>query len=333
MWTQTFLIVAAAYLGWSSSEAPPDAVAKPERREVTSPAELEGFSLSPKLAELLLVRWADGIGRKYDMDESQRTKLREAMLKRWNGFLHDNHVAVEKLANEFLEMRFDAAPPTKQRVRVWAERMTPMVEKLRVHFDQGADELRNLLTPPQRVQFEADALKLGVGLAFAEQRLRQFRDGEFEVNDLWREPGEKRRRPRRRGGKDVLKTLNADTTSTAPAHEEADQILMELDAWERYVKDFILTYSLDEGQRDAALSVLSELQTRARAHRDYRRVEIAMLEKEIESFTGDAAKLEEMKKRLTELYGPIDAMFRELKDRIEKVPTAAQRTVEKEKRE
>jgi hypothetical protein len=73
------------------------------------------------------------------------------------------------------------------------------------------------------------------------------------------------------------------------------------------------------------LSVLSELKERALSHRDRHRDEIAKLEARIASFGGSEEELPELKGQLTELYGPIDDMFKELKLRIESVLTAEQR--------
>ena len=109
-----------------------------------------------------------------------------------------------------------------------------------------------------------------------------------------------------------------------PAAQE-DQIALEVVAWERYVEEFIRIYGLDEGQRTAVLSCLSELKQRAIAHRDKRRDDIATLELRISNFTGSDEELAGLKEQLTELYGPIDDMFQELKARIEQIPTARQR--------
>ena len=68
-----------------------------------------------------------------------------------------------------------------------------------------------------------------------------------------------RRAPRRR-----------DEPADSPADAAPlNQIELELDAWERYVRDFTRVYALDEGQRQAAESILFEMQARARDH--YRR--------------------------------------------------------------
>ena len=84
-------------------------------------------------------------------------------------------------------------------------------------------------------------------------------------------------------------------------------------------------FNLNEGQRTTAVSCLSELKQRAIAHRDRRREDIARLEFRIEHNAASDAPLDELKKQLSELYGPIDDMFKELQTRLELLPTAEQR--------
>lgn len=107
--------------------------------------------------------------------------------------------------------------------------------------------------------------------------------------------------------------------------EVSDQVVVELGRWDKYVEEFIRIYDLDEGQRTAALSCLSELKQRAIDHRDRHREEIAALEHRIHNNTGTDEELAEIKQELTRLYGPIDDTFSELKRRIELIPTTEQR--------
>jgi small-conductance mechanosensitive channel len=84
-------------------------------------------------------------------------------------------------------------------------------------------------------------------------------------------------------------------------------------------------FNLDEGQRTAAVSCLSDLKQRAIAHRDRRREDIARLEYRIEHKTATDVPLDDLKKQLSELYGPIDDMFKELQTRLDQIPTVLQR--------
>ncbi|UCC32492.1 MAG: hypothetical protein JSU86_09455 [Phycisphaerales bacterium] len=312
-----------------SAETPPPAVKDvppPAGRETEAqpPTAPEGLWPSKKLMNLMLTRWADRISRKYELEESQRAKVRKAVVERWGTFLNENRSTIQPLVNEFVEMRMGLEPPTKEQVQAWAQRVAPAFEKFREQVDQGTSEFREILDPLQKAKFELEVLQVGVGVQVAEQKLKQWQKGEFEKYELWEPTGPDRRQRRAERRRRRMEQARK-TAEIAPQSEETDQIALELKTWERYVREFIRIYKLDEGQRTAVLSVLSELKERALAHRDRHREDIAKLERHIETFTGSKEELADLKRQLTELYGPIDDLFKELRHRAESIPTAEQR--------
>ncbi len=283
----------------------------------------EGLWPSPKLMRLMLQRWVEEACDEYELDAEQRAAVKEEAIERWSEFLTENRAQLQPLVNEFLEMRMDLTPPPSERVKEWAERAEPVFEKTRQQVGESHDEFRKVLRPMQRAKFEVDALKMNAGMAIAEQKLAQWKRGEVDNDVFWeaRSADRRSRREERRRRREEREAAEAQATAETPV----DQIAAELGRWDKYVADFITGFRLDEGQRTAALSCLSELKERAIAHRDHRREDVAKLEQQIESFTGSPSTLEELKKQLAELYGPIDEMFKELKSRLEVIPTTQQR--------
>jgi len=312
----------------SGEPAPPEVkdTASPARRETQAqpPTLPEGLWPSNKLMNLMLTRWADQISRKYDLEESQQAKVRQAVVERWGTFLNENRSTIQPLANEFVEMRMELEPPAKEQVQAWAQRAMPVFVQFRQQVNQGTSEFREILNPLQRAEFELEALQFGVGMQVAEHKLKQWQKGEFEKVEFWEPTGAERRQRRAERRRRRMEQARK-TAESAPQSQETDQIALELKAWDKYVKEFIRIYKLDEGQRTAVLSVLSELKGRALAHRDRHRNDIVRLERRIETFTGAEEDLADLKKQLTELYGPIDDLFKELRRRIEQIPTATQR--------
>jgi hypothetical protein len=304
-------------------EATLDQAAPDRTAPAASPATSEGLWPSPKLMNLMLQRWADDICDEFELSESQRPQVREAVVDRWGTFLDEHRETLQPLVNEFLEMRLDREPPSKEQVQAWAERARPIFEEVRQQVGKGTDEFRQLLTPGQRGKFEVQALHLGLGIQMADRKLRQLEIGEFQPRDIWDPPGREGRRSRRERRRQRQDRQERAAESVAP--ERKDPIAAEMDAWEKYVADFCATYDLNEGQRDAARSCLSEVKERAIAHRERYREEIARLEGRIEAFQGADSELAELRRQLTELYGPIDDMFRELQRRLEPIPTVEQR--------
>jgi hypothetical protein len=300
-------------------------VAGTPRDAGAAPATPEGLWPSERLTELAITRWADELSRTYELDDAQRAKVREAAVKRWSTFLRDNRAALQPILNEFIEMRMELEPPAKERVQAWAERASPVFEQVREELNKGTAEFREVLIPVQQAKFDLQALQFGVGMQLAEHKLKQWKQGQFDVNEFWEPTGDRSRRRREEHGGQRMPKQGEERGVTVPAPRETDQIALELDSWDEYVEVFVRLYKLDDGQRTAVLSVLSELKLRAIAHRDRHREEIAELERRIAGFSGADQELTDLKKKLMELYGPVDEMFKELKHRIEQVPTTEQR--------
>ncbi len=309
------------------AQTPPDPV-KPDIEIVESADEkppAEGLWPSPKLLNLMLQRWAEEAGEEYDLDTDQRAKVREGTVQRFEKFLTENRAEIQPLANEFIEMRMNLEPPSKERVQAWADRALPVFEKTRDQIRASNDEFRKVLRPMQRAEFEIDALQMSAGMAIAEQKLKEWKGGEVDKDVFWEPlPAEREQRREERRRRRAEREQTAEGEAESPK-TPVDHIVAELDRWEKYVADFVTMFNLDEGQRTTALSCLSELRERAIAHRDRRREDIARLEFRIEHNTAGDVPLDDLKKQLSELYGPIDDMFKELQARLDKLPTDQQR--------
>ena len=334
-WCMLSLLLTAIlpFAPWSANAQDPptppvetDSVAAMDK----SPDLTEGLWPSPKLMRLMLARWAEEASLQYGLDDDQRSKVREAAVQRWSRFLDENREALKPLANEFVEMRMELEPPSGERVQDWAKRAGPAFEKVREQLNEGADEFRQVLRPMQRAKFEVDALQMKVALSYAEGRIKKWQSGEFKSDEFWEPLRRDRRRRRAERNEDYQgepqESIDHESRREGePSIEDADQIAIELDAWNAFVDEFIRTYALDPGQRTTIASCLSELKQRALAHRDRYHEVIDKLEERIASNAGTPEELADINKRLVELYGPIDDMFAELKGRLDQIPTADQR--------
>jgi hypothetical protein len=90
-----------------------------------------------------------------------------------------------------------------------------------------------------------------------------------------------------------------------------------LGSWERYERDFAQRYRLDTSQRATAESILRDLLTQRKLYEETKRNDIA-----------SAQKIEDPQLRqeqLAFLNAPVERMFSELKSKLDRLPTAAQR--------
>lgn len=122
--------------------------------------------------------------------------------------------------------------------------------------------------------------------------------------------------------KAVAKILPAEQVEAAQIREKRNPQLLQgspLGSWERYVQNFIKVYDLDETQQATAHSVLREMiAQRDRYNKDHEKDK-----QDARNIPSSAERLQ----RLQELAEPIKAMFAALQQKLEPIPTAAQRAV------
>jgi len=290
-----------------------------EKPADTAANAFEGFWPTEKMTRGVLARWLDEAADDLKLDEGQQAKLLEGAVERWPKFLKENRAEFQPLINEFVEMHLSMEPPAKEQVQAWSDRMLPAFQKIRGQLNAGIEDVRGVLNPLQRAQFEADVLKFGAGLQIAEAKINQWQRGEYDEGEFWDPPRSERRR--RREARKAAENMDQPT----PEPEPVDQVAQELAAWERYVEEFIRLYDLDESQRGTAKSCLKELTERAVAYRDRNQERIQRLEARIARNDGSEEQLAEIKEQLVAIYGPIDDMFKELQRRLESIPTTQQR--------
>ena len=101
--------------------------------------------------------------------------------------------------------------------------------------------------------------------------------------------------------------------------------------WDKYVKDFIAKYSLDEAQQQQATTILADCKTQATRYADAKKSDIAALDAQLEETKKStdkdkSKKLADLNSKRTKLMEPVGKIFEEqLKPRLEKIPTRAQR--------
>lgn len=104
--------------------------------------------------------------------------------------------------------------------------------------------------------------------------------------------------------------------------------------WEQYTREFIERYRLDPGQTQKALDILKDCKEQAGSYLRGKGAQIEALDKRIESSKAEAGPdakerskvLSELTEARAKLIEPVDQIFeKQLKPRLEKLPTRAQR--------
>ncbi len=301
------------------SVLPPATLAGQDEGPPGNKQPMEGLWPTRRMTESMVKRWALEAADDYDLSEVQYAQVEQEMLERWPAFLESNRTDLQPLLNEYLETQMGFEPPDPSQVQDWAKRALPMVDKCKAQLADGQSSIRKLLTPAQRIKFKVKSLAVNAGLQVFRQQIEGWSQGKNLEGAIWDPP--RRREPQSPEKSDQASGKKA-AQAGAPSVDKTDEVELELHAWDQFVAKFIEGHRLTNAQRATAMSVLNELKARARSHRDANREAIVKLEKLIAAGAEDDGQ--KVQDELVRLYGPIDAMFGELEERIMRIPTAAQ---------
>ena len=170
------------------------------------------------------------------------------------------------------------------------------------------------MTPPQKARLGIETIKINTGLHLFEKRLETWRQGRFEESDWWAPPPSVRRA--RASARRAAEPAEAISPSAAKA-----KIDEELQRWDFFVADFVRQYRLDERQSETAFSILRECKQKVSRYVDRYRARIEHIEKRLSR--ADEVT-DELRQEAADVYGPIDAVFADLRARVGRIPTRAQ---------
>jgi len=263
----------------------------------------------------------DLLSDRYGLGEQQAQHLRRiAWTETWRLLLkHAGTLAT--YGREIIEARLSGKPFTAEQVARWTKILEPIAEEAYERFEARALEFAELLTPQQRELLERDLAAYARRKQTTQELMDKWQAGQWRLEDwgLTPEmlaPDWAARQIKRRGKSD------AGRDAGASALEPSDPL--QPDTWTAYVQAFIRTYRLDAFQRAAAYAILKELKRRANLYIASHRPDLERLDR----LTRQAQSAEiraSIEKDRRALLQPVSRMFEELKARLNRLPTAAQR--------
>ena len=211
--------------------------------------------------------------------------------------------------SEYMEFQISQELPEPRTAQEFANKAGPLARDIRKEIFEGNMRWREILDDQQRAKHDEDLKKMTTFFDNLEQGLDRWKDGRVQPSDV---PGRVGPRPA--------------NFSHRPE-----------DAWEYWVKNFIKSYKLDEGQQQTALSILRELKDEANRYRESNKERFAALEAEQKAVAARTEKTDadglakyreetaRIRKQRVDLERPILALFDQLRSRVEAVPTIEQR--------
>jgi hypothetical protein len=268
------------------------------------------FSGSPLFwrTDWVLDLYVTQITRHYNLNKDQEEYTRKLLSSRVKNFMEGHERDVRALMAEYMEYQTSQELPDPKAAQDFAKRAGPLAQSIRKEIFEGNMRWREILDDQQRATHDADLKQMTMFFDNLEQGLDRWKEGKVQPNDL---PGR----------------IGPKPTSLGKIE----------DAWDYWVKNFIRSYKLDEGQQQTALSILRELKAEATRYRDNNKEKFADLNDSLKSIRerspktdpSELAKYQEETAKITkqrgELEQPITALFNQLRSRVEAIPTVDQR--------
>jgi hypothetical protein len=296
----------------------------------------------------MIDRATSQVVKRYNLTPEQETFTRNLMATRVNGFLDKHESEIRDIFAQAIKYQISGNPPSPEKVKEWTAQITPMFDEAKVSIIEGNRDFREVLTDDQKKIHDIDLKVMERNFKDAEQRLNRWGDGGFDPKvDLGPpNPGAPRTRPAT-GPAPTSPKPTAATPAPQPAQDTPvppapqpnvpSRIVppgtggtsgtdRSADFWEMYVRKFIDNYALDQTQTNLAMQILDETKKRASEYLTSRKEEYQNLQTRLSNAAGDQAAAAEIQKQIVELNKPVQGdLFNEMKQRLDQIPTEAQR--------
>ena len=285
------------------------------------------------------------VGDRYLLDEGQMASLQGHFI-RANVDLFARHAdRIMDYAIDAIETRAAGEPFTPEQIARWTELAEPVFLDARRSVNEIAKEFGQELDPEQRELLQRDVDAANRRMGDMERLAQRWKRGEWDPHDWGMEddpiqnrgtrvaqpadetepdtgsgePPQPRTRPPTPPDREEVKTPVAESPARqqAPTRPSTDN-----DPWAQYVRDFIKKYDLNDEQQQRAWLYYRDAKERdAVFARRYERRTQPLREKVDDDERARAA----LKRRTEEHSAERDRLFGQLKRRLERLPTRAQR--------
>lgn len=288
------------------------------------PIPSEGFWPTRLMFERMLDRMIDQVGEHYEFDDEQVALTRELYYERIPAWANARRGRLQTIFNEFLEAQLHDEPPDPNDVADWAQRALPIMGEFEGFVVDLSGDMRQYMTDDQALKLDGEMAAFQAGMGMTQNKLRSWAAGNYDPELEWIRPGPERHEremEEERERQEAMEAARREAMGLPPEEGAASQ---PVDEWTKYTDEFIKRYELNDEQSQQARQVLIALQEQRdqylrRTADEMQKVAARLAEPDDED---DRRAALEASERLSE---PVDRMFQQLKDRLDKLPTRAQR--------
>jgi hypothetical protein len=337
-------------------DLPEDLYRNHPQRETKIPT--EGFWPTKLMMERIFERVADEMASNYEMDDDQRDRTASLFKGRLARFLEKNRPEIQSLMNEFFEVQLHNQAPSPQAVATWSQRVLPLLDDLKGVVEDMTEGMREYFTDDQVTKLEGELAAFHTGLTIASAKLGTWAAGQYDPEREWFAPGPGRERMQRDEAAkmeaqmaDAQQQAERTAADEAAAHGNTSVAVGEpqerpadlparngaspgsapasrpslKDDWTIYTEDFVRRYDLEPEQEQKARSFLRSQQFERDRYLQRKSIEIdKVTQKALDSTSEDDRA--QAKEEADRLQAPVERMFQQLKDKLNTVPTRAQRS-------
>ena len=273
--------------------------------------------------ELMMRQAAENISRRYNLNEKQREYTQELLTERVTNFL-DTHPEIWPLIRDLTRHQLQGEAPDGDMARRIGQAAQPLLAEIREEILESNRLWREILTPEQQKMHDWDLRDMDRTFAKMEENFEAMSEGHRVNQGVFPPPNTEEPQPQR--------PPQPSPKYDFPPPEQSIRERPQEDWWDTYVQEFIRKYRLDEAQSDAALSILRECKQRARDYRNSKEKEFLMVSQRLQEARQPGQSMDVRKKKLEvfeklekTLNQPILDLFEELKTRLDRIPTDAQK--------
>ncbi|MCP4590348.1 MAG: hypothetical protein GY842_06375 [bacterium] len=263
---------------------------------------------------------ADNVARRYNLNADQTEFTRKMMYERVTQFLDENEEAIWPLVRDLARQQlkgewFDETGSSGdlQAAKRIGQSALPLVEKARQAIVEANKEWGDILSDEQKRLHEYDLREMEGQFAQINNNFQGYIDGKPSPGiPMFPQHVQKADEPPR---------PKPPTSVKAPSTDRREHL------WDRYVQGFIRKYKLDTGQEKSANSILREMKKRAKDYESSKDKEFKAVAKRFDEAVraGDPKKRGAAMREEAVLKRPFDDMFKELKQRLDRIPRTAQK--------
>lgn len=296
-----------------------------DKTDPNGPTE-RGIRMTPGMARAIGKSFSREVLRHYGLDETAQSKAADLIARR----VMEATRAHDEQAQAFAEYAIEALISgdgrfTADSSKRWAELSNDLLPAFRQLATDIAQDVRPLVPADKKMKFNGDLIKFSLAIDAYDQQMQRWAKGEFKEHE---NPFSEAERASR--GEDP----NASNDPEGDARRAAESMLEweTTRSWRHYVDRAISYYKLDDAQKRAAEAVLAEMEQRSQQTMDanWREKYLANRTKQQLSWRGGnlwfTPWMWRIEREADRLLRPINDLKWELFERIEEIPTAAQRT-------